>query len=124
MEDTVIKNTAHVRIQDGRACLCLAGEVDVASIDHCRAPAAELLSSNLRQIAVDLTQVTFMDSSGLGLLAELVRHGQDVGAPVLVIDAQPIVRDAITTCGLDQYLELVAADDSRVCAAPGDPFDQ
>jgi anti-anti-sigma factor len=65
-----------------------------------------------------------MDSSGLGLLAELVRHGQDVGAPVLVIDAQPIVRDAITTCGLDQYLELVAADDSRVCAAPGDPFDQ
>lgn len=117
------ESAAHVRIQDGHACLFLAGDVDIASIEGCRAPAAELLASNLRQIAVDLTQVTFMDSSGLGLLAELVRHGQDVGAPVLVIDAQPIVREAITTCGLDQYLELVTADDPRVLAK-GDPFDQ
>jgi anti-anti-sigma factor len=65
------------------AVLSLAGEVDTASVREFAAEAQRLLSADgLQRLVVDLGQVSFMDSSGLGLLVKIrtacLRDGIDL----------------------------------------------
>jgi anti-sigma B factor antagonist len=58
--------------------LILSGEIDIASADDLRAAGARALGSLASQdtLAVDLSDVTFIDSSGLGALVS-IRNAAD-----------------------------------------------
>lgn len=57
------------RFSDGTALVTVAGELDIASADQLRSVLAELRSQgDIEQLVVDLTDVPFIDSSGMGVL--------------------------------------------------------
>src|SRR3954469_10131945 len=79
----------------------LAGEVDMATAPQFAAAVAALGGPDTR-LVFDLTSVTFMDSSGLGVIATTRRRlGQD-GGTVCVRGTSPFVRQTIKISGLDQ----------------------
>jgi anti-anti-sigma factor len=49
----------------------LRGELDMETVDAIRARLAEAITSEATRLVVDLTNVTFMDSSGVELLYRL-----------------------------------------------------
>jgi len=60
-----------------RVCPC--GEVDLATVGDLREQVDDLLSAGFNRVLLDLRQVSFLDSTGLRLIIELVRSSQADG---------------------------------------------
>ena len=101
---------SHIELGDGWARLKLKGEIDMSTLSGSDEVVERLLAGNPTKVMVDLADVDFMDSSGIGVIALLVRRLREQGGSVEVWDARPIVVRAIETCGLDRYVTFVAAD--------------
>jgi anti-sigma B factor antagonist len=64
-----------VRPDGARVTLVLVGELDMASAGILKA-CLESIDAGFRHVVLDLTGLTFLDSTGLGLIAETVRRFQ------------------------------------------------
>jgi anti-sigma B factor antagonist len=90
----------------------LRGEVDLSTRDDVQARLDESIGSSTR-VVLDLSEVTFLDSSGLSVLVELHRRlGQNAEAFV-VQSPSPPVRRVLALSGLDQLLTVRDADGER-----------
>ena len=71
---------AHVRVHgtldDGVARVTIAGEVDLAAAQSVRDCIGEALDEGAQEIVLDLTPVTFLDSTGLSVLLHAARDAQ------------------------------------------------
>jgi anti-anti-sigma factor len=79
----------------------IVGDLDVSNVDRLRA-ALDAIDDPLATIVVDLSALSFMDSSGLGALLE--RHRR--GASITLRNPSTIVRRVVTATGLDDVLRL------------------
>ncbi|MGA8112050.1 MAG: STAS domain-containing protein, partial [Actinocatenispora sp.] len=53
---------------EGALVASLRGELDVASVDETRGRIMEMIDAGWRRLVVDLSELEFCDSTGLGLL--------------------------------------------------------
>jgi anti-sigma B factor antagonist len=76
-----------------RVVLQAVGEVDVHTAASLRAHLAGLIDSGVDDIVVDLTDVTFLDSTGAGVLAGALKAVQGRGGRLqLVIASEGVLR--------------------------------
>lgn len=81
------------------------GEVDAMSVGELAAALERLVASGATDMAVDLSDVPFIDSTGINAL--ITTNGQLVGRGRVVIEAaSPPVRRTFTIAGLDAYFAL------------------
>lgn len=59
---------------DGSLRARLAGELDLASLPDIRPALDELLARNPQPLRIDLTDLAFLDSSGVAMLIRLANH--------------------------------------------------
>jgi anti-sigma B factor antagonist len=90
---------------DGVTAIHLSGEVDTVLEPRMKLVCQEAIARGL-PVRVDLSAVTFMDSSGLGFLAALAAAGRARGYAPSVVGASPLVRETIELTGLMPLLEL------------------
>jgi anti-anti-sigma factor len=89
------------------AVLSLAGEVDTASVREFAAEAQRLLSADgLQRLVVDLGQVTFMDSSGLGLLVKIRTACQRGGIDLTLTRPTRGTIALLQISGLDDHFHI------------------
>ena len=91
--------------------LTLTGEIDFTNA----APTTESLREAVARerpalVRVDLTAVTFLDSSGIGVLVSAMRAAGDAGAGFLVEHPNPNVFDQLATAGLLEAFGLANAE--------------
>lgn len=86
---------------DGGRVIAPRGELDASSrpvlAGHLSAPHGSL-------IVVDLAQLTFLDSSGLGALHEARRKAIEDGGNLVVCNPVPMVRRVFEITGLDTWI--------------------
>lgn len=82
-----------------------AGEIDVATVEPFRQAVLEALAAEPSALVVDLADVTFLDSSGLSVLAIALKGQRAHDGRVSVVNPRPIVRRAIDLVGLGLLLE-------------------
>ena len=99
--------TFRVELGTGWALLRLSGEIDAGWVHDQQEQLAKFFEVCPPLVVVDLEQVTFMDSSGLALLARCVKVCNDTQGEVVVARAKKGVRTAIEVVGLDQFVTLV-----------------
>jgi anti-sigma B factor antagonist len=91
--------------------LTLRGEIDftnaAATTETIRAAVARQRPARVR---VDLTEVTFLDSSGIGVLVVAMRAAEGVGAGFQVEHPNPNVFDQLGTAGLLEAFGLANAE--------------
>lgn len=98
----------HVSTEDvgARTVVRVAGEIDVASADRLRERVAGLLSAGRVDLVVDLTAVTFMDSTGLGLLVGVLKRVRLAGGRLdLVVDSERLLK-VFRITGLTQVFTI------------------
>ena len=85
--------TFDVSRSDGWAAVCAVGEIDSTTAPLLSQHLTELLDSDVRELTVDLRQVSFLDSAGLCVLATTHRRAvrQDVQMRV-VASSRAVVR--------------------------------
>ncbi len=86
--------------EDGVTQLHVVGDVDMATADELREVAVRAITAFTGTVRVDLSQVTFMDSTGLNALIAIRNHCEP--HHVLVLEGPPPqVRRILEVSGLD-----------------------
>jgi anti-anti-sigma factor len=89
--------------------IVLAGEVDIAVADTLHAATETALGTGVVEtVLVDLTRVTFADSTAVSWLISLDRRGRDsAGARLVAVTAPGGVRTLLQMTGLDAHITVV-----------------
>jgi anti-sigma B factor antagonist len=97
--------SAALSSEGGRTVLVLTGELDISTVGALEPTLVELGNQAPQHLIVDLTGVTFMDSSGIALLLEIAElvPGTQLRNP------SPLIRQVIEMTGLTDALPT--ADD-------------
>ena len=90
----------------GTATVALHGEVDVLTVDQVRVALAEALAGGPREIVVDLTDLEFIGSTGLGALVFGFQRARDAGTAFRLARASRGVRQVLVLSGLLEVVEL------------------
>lgn len=81
-----------------------SGRIVSATIDQLQAAVRELIPDKKR-IVLDLTNTSFVDSSGLGALVGLYVSGRRGGAPLKLVNLTPRLKDLFTMTNLAPIFE-------------------
>jgi len=88
-------------------CLVVAtGELDIASSPKLVIACREALRGGARTIAVNLSDLSLMDSSGLAALINVQRSAQRAGAQLIVVCPAGPVRQMFVVSGTEALLGL------------------
>jgi anti-sigma B factor antagonist len=99
--------------------LALRGEIDFSVSALLTKIAREaIVRDRPERVRVDLADVTFLDSSGIGVLISVMRVADEVGADFRVENPSPNVFDQLSLTGLlDVFsVERPSGDDGRTAA--------
>ena len=107
--------TIGVRRERDCAIVTAAGEIDIATGAGLRERLSELAASG-RPLVVELDQVSFIDSAGLGALVGAARRAAAHGASLPVACARPQVRQLFRLTGLDRQIPLARTLDEALAA--------
>ena len=107
------------RLHD-RIVIGVSGEVDLATVG---AVERELLVAEEchRLVVLDLSNTSFMDSTGIHMIIAATRRLQQRGGHLVVVQGPPPVRRLLELTGVAEHVELVddADDVGRAAAASG-----
>ena len=86
--------------------ISLSGEVDIFTAPQFKESLVELLDSGVRRLLVDLSGVTFIDSTALGVLIGGVRRVHGFGGRMAIVVATRPVERVLNVTGLDRVLSM------------------
>ena len=89
-----------------RTVVHVAGEIDVSSADRVREQVSVLVSQGRTDLVVDLSDVGFMDSTGLGLLVGVLKRVRTAGGRLVLVVAPDKLRKVFELTGLTQLFTI------------------
>jgi anti-sigma B factor antagonist len=109
-----VVDTDLVRIEvtgdDSTACLAATGEVDSSSAPALRARLDEVLDRGVRDLTIDLTGVSFLDSAGLCVLAATHRRAARADVRLRVLASSRAVLRPMQITGLYDLLDVATPE--------------
>lgn len=94
------------RTDDGEALLVLSGDVDLSSVGVLWDVAAGALAGRPQRLVVDMSAVTFLNSSVLGTLIRVQSAAAEKGIDVVLRRPTPIVQRLLRLSGLEAVLTI------------------
>ena len=91
----------------GPAIVHVGGEIDVYTAPGLRHELDEQIRLGCTDLVVDLTNVTFMDSTGLGVLVGRLKLIRTQGGTMRILGARERVLKVFTITGLDRVFAIV-----------------
>lgn len=85
---------------DGGCMISVSGEVDIANVEEFLTVAQGCLESGATLVEVDLSEVTFIDSSGLGALVRLRNQARERDVVVVLRRVPEFVGRLLEVTGL------------------------
>jgi anti-sigma B factor antagonist len=102
------------RLRDTIGLVTLTGEVDIYTAPRLKETMVGLLDGGVRRLVVDLSDVTFIDSTALGVLIGGVRRANEVGGTIALVVATRPVQRILTVTGLDQVFTVHGTRDDAL----------
>jgi anti-sigma B factor antagonist len=105
----------HSREVGPATVIAVSGELDI----HTAPDLTEVLSPALaagRPVVVDLTDVTFMDSSGLSVFVTALKRAREAGNSLGLVIAEPRVMRVFSITGIDTLIDIHATLDLAIAA--------
>lgn len=90
------------------------GEIDLIRSPQLRAELMQVLSDDLDRLVIDLSEVPFMDSSGVATLVEALQVQRKKSKKLVLCNLQPKVRSIFEISRLDMVFTI--ADDVAAAA--------
>ena len=102
----------------GAARLVPTGELDLATVPDLEAAFEEAFSDGaVEMIVVDLTELDFMDSTGINLLVRMNEVCRDVDR-LRIINGSPSVVRVLDLTGVRSQLPIISSDDDPFAPPP------
>ena len=95
------------RAEDGVSHVALAGEFDLAGIEQFESVMAAVEAGQPPAIVIDLSQLDFMDSSGLRALVQADQRARKAGRRLAIVPGPPPVRRVFEITQLLDRLDVI-----------------
>ena len=89
-----------------RSTVRFEGDLDIVTSEQMKREFAAMVESGSDPVTIDLHDVGFVDSSGLGALVAVHHFAVAKGARFVIRDAPPHVRELLTLTRLDDLLTV------------------
>ena len=109
------------RAIDDLSVVDVAGEVDVFSASVLAEQLTQLFDAGRRTVVVDLTSVTFLDSTGLGTLVAARNRAEEEGGQLPIIGSGERVMRLFRITGLDEVFEIYPSIDAAITETVVEP---
>ncbi len=83
------------------------GELDVFTVPRLTSFIDQLCVEGVTDICLDLSQLRFIDSRGLGALVSITKQVRDAGGRLSVAAPTPSIARVFSISGVDQVIEVV-----------------
>lgn len=90
----------------GIIALGLVGEIDLSSADLLVATINSAIDSGARSVVLDFSEVTFINSTGLGALVAATKRLRSDGGDLILRHFRGIPASALATTGLDRFFTV------------------
>lgn len=104
------------RQEDGRTILHLVGEIDVSTAPRVRDELSRVIADGSHDLIVDLSDVPFLDSTGLGVLVGRLKAVRLVDGDLVLAGAQERTLRNFKITGLDKVFHLYDSVDAALAA--------
>lgn len=91
-------------LENGREGVRVTGEVDIYTATE---PIEKLIEANTKDIFLDLTDLSYIDSTGIGILIELRKGSMSRDLNMTLINPQKNVVKLLQLTGVDQIFSIV-----------------
>ncbi len=109
-------STKRSQLTDDLGLVELSGEVDLYTAPRFKEDLVGLIESGVEAIVIDLSQVTFIDSTALGVIISGVKRLRERdGRLMIVAGSRPVVR-ILDITGLDKVLTVFDTRDEALAA--------
>ena len=98
IQDEAVDDTTHV--------IELGGEVDLYTAPEFKERMVELIESGKKQIVVDLSKATFIDSTTLGVLVSGVKRLREAGGQLSLVCGDRNITKIFEITGLDRVFPI------------------
>ena len=105
-----------VKKQDDLAIISVEGDIDLYSSPQVRKEIIELTNAKTKGIIVNLSGVTYMDSSGVATLVEGLQLVKDYKGILLMCDVKGVVHDVFELSRLDKVFNIYQTEEDAVKA--------
>ena len=94
------------RTESGWGVLAVKGEVDLYTSPQLKDKVTEIIEQGQSRIVIDLTDVGFMDSSGLGVLVTALKRARERDGTLALVAPEGSVHKVLTITGLDRVFPI------------------
>ena len=92
--------------RDGETVVSAAGELDVNTAPELREQLARLAADDVRRVVVDLTDVSFVDSTALSVLVSALKRLRQADGDLELASPSPSVRRVFEITGLTRLFTI------------------
>lgn len=90
----------------GVPVLSVSGEIDVATAPELREHLQRRTAANAPTVVVDLLEVSFLDSTALGVLVGALKRSREAGGELRLVIAQPRILKVFEITGLTEVFPI------------------
>jgi len=106
-----------VRWQGERVVIDVAGDVDMTHSAGFQGRLTEVIGKSPRHIVVNMSNVTFMDSSGIASLVKLESQARDIGAKLSLVGVNKRVLSILQITRLDSLFKIFDTEEEALSTA-------
>jgi anti-sigma B factor antagonist len=93
----------------GHYVIAARGEIDLFTAPELKQVITEVIENGERRVAIDLSEVSFLDSTALGVLIGAVKRLRSRGGALAVINTDSSIAKTFEITGLDQIFTIVSS---------------
>lgn len=106
--------SVHARSGSDWALLRVSGDIDINAAPYIRQRVVSEIEAGRPKVGLDLSDVTFMDSSGLAAIVGALKRARQEGGSVVLIRPAEQVRRILTMTDLVKVLPIVETDEQAL----------
>jgi anti-sigma B factor antagonist len=106
-----LKLKVETTVAAGRTAVRVQGEVDLRTAPYLREQLLASVRRSTGTVRIDLSEVPYMDSSGVGTMVYVKRETERAGRRIVLVGLQPRVRSVFEITHLDKFFTIVQSAD-------------
>src|SRR5205807_376501 len=101
--------TERAQLDSGGCIVGVRGQIDLYSAPEFKSALANAVDDGCLDLVVDLSEVNFMDSTGLGVLVGMLKRLDRAGGTLTIVTSDPTILRIFEISGLTDRFTIVAS---------------
>jgi anti-sigma B factor antagonist len=102
--------------QAGHHVIAARGEIDLFTAPDLKQVLTEVIESGQHRLVIDLSEVSFLDSTALGVLIGAVKRLRSRGGALAIVNTEASIAKTFEITGLDQIFTILPSREQALAA--------